>query len=112
MSQCPPNTLANQRPTPSISCDTLNRMSVLTLKPVRPHPGEKRKLVSLGKVQIITGARYCDVPLTVKSPHSPRPPYNSAPAANLSLQKVQRLPVIGAKGRLAPTAYPNSQRPP
>ena len=68
-------------------------------------------VVSLGNVQKSSGAIYWEVPLSVKSPHVPRPPYNSSPAPNRSLQNAQRLPVDAASGRLTPTAYPNSHRP-
>src|SRR5438093_12824262 len=68
-------------------------------------------VVSPGKIQKNSGAIYWDVLLSVTFPHIPRPPYNSTPAPNLSLQNAHRFPVAAASGRLKPTAYPNSHRP-
>src|SRR5262245_33760512 len=95
-------------PTSSNSCEMPNRNSVLTLSSVKPQPGEKLKTVSVGRLQRNTGAMYWEVFLKVTSPHTPKPPYTSTPAANFSAQKEQRRPVLAARGRLKPTAYPNS----
>src|SRR5262249_55970811 len=99
-------------PMSSISCETPIRKSVVTLSSVKPHPGDTRIVVSLGRVHTNSGATYWDVPLNVNLFHVPRPPYNSTPAAKFSAQNVQRFPRGVFSGRLKPTAYPNSHWPP